>query len=73
MLGEITYKMVMPGVVEITERWLEKTRLDLAFAEKAVQNTIHEHTYYATEEVYQRNLSKYKGALAFLQANTQKN
>ena len=67
-MNEFSYKLAYPGIIEIRDG-IEALRLNMEGAENAVENVKRTHDTYYTEKAYQRQLSKYEGALLFLQVN----
>ena len=67
-MNEFSYKLAYPGIVEIRDG-IETLRLNMEGVGTAVENVKRTRDTYCTEKAYQRQLSKYEGALSFLRAN----
>ena len=67
-MNEFSYKLAYPGIVKI-QGGIKTLRLNVKGLEGAVENVKRTHDTYYTEKAYQRQLSKYEGALLFLQVN----
>jgi len=72
-MNKFSYSLAMTGVVEIVEisKGFDKPlRLNLKNVKIVIENVKRNHDLFATEEAYQLELSKYEGALVFLQGLT---